>query len=113
MKYLMKWVGLALLLLGLAACGTEEAAPTAEPTTADSPAAVAQNTATAVPATETATAVPPTATTAPTAVPTETAIPTPEVVASNCLDCHSNQEMLINTAAPEVAPEEGESSGVG
>ena len=32
---------------------------------------------------------------------------------SECLICHSDKELLIETAAPEIAHEESESSGVG
>lgn len=57
-----------------------------------------------VPPTETA--LPPTETPAPTA--------TAEMVASTCVTCHSDQAMLVDTAAPaEDEPEETESSGVG
>ena len=43
--------------------------------------------------------------------PTEAA-PAPEPLVKGCLDCHSNQEMLINTAAP-VEAVESENEGEG
>ncbi|MFN2117650.1 MAG: hypothetical protein ACK2U0_18825 [Candidatus Promineifilaceae bacterium] len=90
-----------------------------------------------VPPMPTETAVPPTATTESTAtVQTEAAVeeeaevideeeasptptiaptlePNPEVLESNCLNCHSNQQLLMDLAEPEEEPEESESSGVG
>jgi hypothetical protein len=90
--------------------------PTLEPTSTVPP-----------PATETA--VPPTATTEPTATeeaeaaaedetpPTPTVeptlVPNSEVLESNCLSCHSNQQLLMDLAEAEGEPEESESSGVG
>jgi outer membrane biosynthesis protein TonB len=51
------------------------------------------------------------------APPTPTVVPTlepnPEVLESNCLNCHSNQQLLMDLAEPEEEPEESESSGVG
>jgi hypothetical protein len=90
-----------------------------------------------VPPPPTETAVPPTATSESTATeeaeaaveeeaeaiveeetsPTPTVVPTlepnPEVIESNCLSCHSNQQLLLDLAEPEEEPEESESSGVG
>lgn len=108
MKSTIRLLIIVLALLWLTACGSEDATTDVAPTATTAVAAV--DTATAVPPTATATDVPPTATAAPTA----TATATPEPVVSNCLLCHSDQQMLIDTAAPVVeAPEEAESSGVG
>ncbi len=107
-----------LLFLLLTACGQSE--PQFTPAVpAETPAEIAEvteaaATTTSLPPTETAlpptlTAVPPTDT--PTKVPTE--IPTSEPVASNCLTCHSDQQMLTDVAAPVPELEESESSGVG
>lgn len=118
MKGLRVILLLSLLLLLLAACGQG-----AEEAVVDEGIDVAAVAETASPPTETA--VPPTETLAPTAtvLPTETAVPptetpaptaTAEALASACVTCHSDQEMLINTTAPvEDEPEEAESSGVG
>ena len=102
-------------ILALSACTPDGAGQ--EPPTATIES-VAEATA-PPPPTATATEAPPTATSAPTATlpPTETPPPThtatPEVLASNCLACHADKQMLIDTSAPLEEPEEGESSGVG
>lgn len=106
-------IGFVLIFFILGGCGTQS---TAEET--DEIAAVG---ATAV--LETATSPPATATTVPTTnnVPTATSKPTdtpepteePEEVVTNCVLCHSDKEMLIETARPEEEKEPGESSGVG
>lgn len=111
------------LLLLFTACGSDNVEVTPEELAATpveiveaTEVAQAENTPTLtaqppteVPASPTFTAVPPTATA--TELPTET--PTAEPVASNCLVCHSDQQMLTSLAAPAPAPEESESSGVG
>lgn len=109
---------LIALCIGLLAAGCGGATETAEPPPATEPAVVAvAPTDTDVPPTLTAE---PTATDAPTETPEPTATaeptltPTPEVVVSNCLACHADQEMLVALALPEEeAPGEAESSGVG
>jgi len=109
-----------LILLLLAACGQSETAtieeePTAVETATDLAVVEAAVTETSQPPTETA--VPPTETAEPTATiaPTETVTftPTPEAVASSCLDCHGDKQTLIDTAALPEEPESSESSGVG
>lgn len=49
----------------------------------------------------------------PTATVEPTLVPNPEVLESNCLNCHSDQQLLMDLASPEEEPEESESSGVG
>ena len=107
-------IGLSLFL-ALSACASQGVGE--EPPTVESVAVVTTATAPALP---TATAEPATATTAPVATlpPTETPPPThtatPEALTSNCLACHADKQMLLDTTAPAVEePEEGESSGVG
>ena len=103
-----------LLLLTLVACGSGSAEEPTRAATATSPptavAAVASATAPAtdVPPTATATTAPPTATLPPTETPAPTLIPV-----SNCVTCHEDKEMLINTAASVEEPDESESSGPG
>jgi cytochrome c553 len=109
-----KLVLILLLLFIIAACGADEASDEVTEAPADqqpTAVAVASETATLAPPTATSTSVPPTATAEPTAEPTATA--SPEAVDANCVSCHADQEQLIAVAAPEIAPEEGESSGVG
>jgi len=81
---------------------------------------IAEEAATAVTqmaATDSPNAPPPTVTTAPTATtkPTDTPEPTEEPieVQTNCVFCHSDKELLIETANSEEEKEPGESSGVG
>ena len=99
--------------VAIAEATAEEAAPTAT-NTMPPPA-----TETAVPATATAE---PTATeesepaeeeAPPTPTVEPTLVPNPEVLESNCLNCHSDQQLLMDLAEPEEEPEESESSGVG
>jgi len=47
------------------------------------------------------------------AVPTAAPTSAPMDEANLCLDCHSDQQRLIDTARPEQASGEGESKGVG
>ena len=75
-----------------------EEAPTSAPTATEA-------LPTPTPVEPTATSVPPTA------VPTK--IASAEPVASNCLTCHSDQQMLIDVASPVEEPEDSLSSGVG
>ena len=109
---------LLLLLLILTGCSGNEAdstegEPTAAaaltPTNAPQAAETTAPTQTAVPTGTIA----PTMTAHPTATATELATATPEMIASNCLSCHSDKDTLIAVAAPFIEPEEGESSGVG
>lgn len=105
-----KVILILLLLFIITACGADEASDVVTEAPADpqpTAVAVASSTATLAPPTATATSLPPTAT----AEPTATA--TPEAVDANCVSCHADQEQLIAVAAPEIAPEESESSGVG
>ena len=109
-----------LLIVLLAACGQSETTPIEEEPSAVATAtelAVAEAAATETSQPPTDTAVPPTETAEPTATiaPTATATftPTPEAVASSCLDCHGDKQTLIDTAAPPEEPESSESSGVG
>jgi hypothetical protein len=47
---------------------------------------------------------------------TDSQEPAPAVVykaANECLNCHSDKDLLIETASPEEADHEGESKGVG
>lgn len=111
---------LLLVLLILAACGQSEATPSEEDPVAIDTAtevAVAEVAATDTSQPPTETAVPPTETAEPTATTAPTATiaftPTPEIVASSCLDCHGDKETLIDTAAPVEEVESSESSGVG
>lgn len=50
---------------------------------------------------------------APTAQPTVAAPAPTQVAADQCLTCHADKDMLIDTAKPEEASGEGESKGVG
>ena len=111
-------------VLALSACTPDGASQEPVATATESIAAAAATASVAdatapPPPTATATDTPPTATSATTATlpPTETPPPThtatPEAVASNCLACHADKQMLIDTTAPLEEPEEGESSGVG
>ena len=107
---------LSILLLLLLGCSSpapaEESAEIEQPTVT----AVAELIVTEA-ATETETALPPTATAEPTDIPkpTDTPEPTaePTAVVTNCIFCHSDKEMLIDTADPEEEKEPAESSGVG
>ncbi len=105
----MKRTIIGLLLaaaLLVSACGG--AAPT-------TPAPVAEATAEKV---AEASAAEPSPTSPPTdvpqAAPTETEVPTaePTAAANYCVTCHTDQQSLIDTAAP-VEEKESESSGVG
>ena len=136
----MKKIGILLLLallclLFVTACGADtpetavENTPASEVAVAEATAEETAPTATnTVPPPPTETAVPPTATAEPTATeelepaaeeaqPTPTVeptlVPNPEVLESNCLNCHSDQQLLMDLAEPEEEPEESESSGVG
>lgn len=111
---------LAGVWLLLTACGQGEPTASVDPPAAE-PVAVAEATVTTAPATAVSTAVPtavpPTATSIPpTAVP-PTAVPTPTdeplPVADACVVCHSDQQMLIDTASVVEEASESESSGVG
>jgi hypothetical protein len=125
-----------LCLFLLAACGSAsprldpEETPVSQEAIAEVSAEEATATATeTIPPPPTETPVPPTVTTEPTetegdeaiveeeASSTPTIVPTlepnPEVLESNCLSCHSNQQLLMDLAEPEEEPEESESSGVG
>jgi mono/diheme cytochrome c family protein len=86
-RLILFWIA-ALMLIGLAAC-----APAAQPVEATEVVAVSQ------PAPETAPV-------------TEEAVPAEEMGADACVDCHTDKDMLIETAAP-VVEEEKESSGAG
>jgi hypothetical protein len=138
-KFMKRSVILVLViffgLLLLASCGLNEqgavleATPTSQPAIAEGPTEEVLPTVTeTLPPPATETAVPATSTTDPTptdeaeniaeeALPTPTVAPTlvpnPEVLESNCLNCHSNQQLLMDLATPEEEPEESESSGVG
>ena len=131
----------SLCLLLVTACGADTPDQAVEDTTAVEETAVSEAviaeatieetapaaTNTMPPPTETA--VPPTVTVEPTAteevetaaeeeaLPTPTVEPTlepnPDVLESNCLNCHSDQQLLMDLASPEEEPEESESSGVG
>lgn len=112
-------IGFVLLFLFiLAGCSTQSAAEDPDEITAERATAVLE---TAV--TETITSLPATASIAPTATiapsPTtktpDTLEPTEmsEEVVTHCVLCHSDKEMLIETARPEEEKEPGESSGVG
>lgn len=113
-----------LLLLAISACGTDlqpvEKAAILPVTEAET---VAEATVTEPPTLPTATmpptAVPSTTPTEPTATVAPTK-PAPEpteapfvVEMDNCQSCHSDKEMLIDTADPVVEQESSESSGVG
>ena len=109
-------LALSILLLFLLGCASQ---PTVEESAEiDQPmvTAVAELIVTEA-ATDTATAPPPTVTTEPTDIPspTETPEPTaePTAVVTNCVLCHSDKDLLIDTADPEEEKEPGESSGVG
>ena len=102
-----------LLTLLLSACGTEpEAEDVLEVAAPAATAIAAIETDTPAP-TNTAVPLPPTATIPPTTEPTP--IPTEEPVSevSNCIQCHSDKQLLIDTASPEEEKEPSESSGVG
>ena len=132
----------SLCLFLLTACGAnapeavEDESPTSEIAVAEATVEEPAPTATeSMPPTETAappptdTVAPPTATAEPTATeeaeaaveeeapPTATVEPTlepnPAVLESNCLSCHSDQQLLMDLAEPAEEPEESESSGVG
>ncbi len=128
---------LALLCLFLlAACGSDapdavvDDTPASEVAVAEATVEETAPTATnTMPSPATETTAPPTVTAEPTATeevepeteeesqPTPTVeptlVPNPEVLASNCLNCHSDQQLLMDLASPEEVPEESESSGVG
>lgn len=102
---------LLLLLLGCSAqAPAKESAEIEQPTVT----AVADLIVTEA-ATDTATAPPPTAEPTDIPKPTDTPEPTaePTAVVTNCVFCHSDKEMLIDTADPEEEKEPAESSGVG
>lgn len=116
MRKTLLFLLIGAMILALVACGSEE--EPAEEVAAVAPTdTAATDAATSDAPTDTAAPAPtdtvaPTATVPPTAAPTET----PEEVAmadmGPCLSCHSDQEQLIQTAAPvEEVP--SESSGPG
>ena len=113
---------LILLLLSLlVACGqTDEPAATeeasAQPTEAVAAAPTEAEAPTSKPPTPTLVPEPtPTEMPAPTVAPTEVPPPTetPVAMASSCVSCHKDEQLLIDTASPIEEEESGESSGVG
>jgi cytochrome c553 len=86
-RLLLIWIA-TLVILGLAACS-----PAAQPAEATEMAAEIQTAAETAPA-------------------TEEAAPVEETRADACVDCHTDKDRLIETAAPEVV-EEKESKGAG
>ncbi len=86
-RLILLWIA-ALMLIGLAAC-----TPAAQTVEATEEAAVSQPAPEAVPA-------------------TEEAAPVEETGADACVDCHTDKDRLIDTAAP-VVEEEKESKGAG
>ncbi len=117
----VKGIWLLVTLFLLSACGSVNE-PAVEVETVLPPtevAAVTEATATMVIVAPTETAVSatdiePTATALPAATEAPAPTDTPEpLVMDNCMSCHSDKDMLIDTAAPEEEKEPSESSGVG
>lgn len=91
------WLAITVVALAISACA---AAETPAPTATQAAVAAAESTATTAP----------TNTTAPS--PTAANTPTEAPVVDACVECHTDKDQLIDTAAPqEVVVEESEGAG--